>query len=41
MPVTTFSPENADLIFRNVRGQDGPRAKPIGDKQIRERDELI
>lgn len=36
-----LSPEDTDPIFRNARSQNGPRAKPFSDEQIRELDELI
>lgn len=37
----TLSPEDTDLISRNARSQNGSRAKPISDEQIRELDEPI
>ena len=40
-PIMTPGAEGMDLIFREVRSQNGWQAKPAGDEQLRELYELM
>ncbi len=39
--MTTLSPEDMDLIFRNARSQNGWQPKPVSDARLRELYELM